>query len=175
MLGSMMSNFWLVNLVIFQSVWWLSALFTHQALIGVMLLLALHFALSPSRKADLSSLMVVPVGLLVDQALAAAGVIQFAGDQPWLPVWLAFLWVHFTLTLNHSLSWLGRCHLGVQSLLGAVFGALSYIGGIKLGALDSALSVFNLFIVFGAVWAVVLPLVVHLNSRFVAKTGVQHV
>ncbi|MCO7187834.1 MULTISPECIES: DUF2878 domain-containing protein [unclassified Pseudoalteromonas] len=170
-----MRNFWLINLVIFQSVWWLSALFTHQAVIAVVVIMALHFALSPSRKADVVSLTILPVGLVVDQTLAALGVISFVDGQPWLPLWLALLWAHFLLTLNHSLSWLGRFNVGVQAMTGAVFGALSYIGGIKLGALNSSLSLINVFLVFAAVWAIVLPLVVYLNTRLNTQSGVQHV
>ncbi|WP_171045246.1 DUF2878 domain-containing protein [Pseudoalteromonas rubra] len=170
-----MRNFWLINLVIFQSVWWLSALFTHQAVIAVVVIMALHFALSPSKKADVVSLTILPVGLVADQTLAAFGVISFVGGQLWLPLWLALLWAHFLLTLNHSLSWLGRFNVGVQAMIGAVFGALSYIGGIKLGALNSPLSLIDVFLVFAVVWAIVLPLVVYLNTRLNTQSGVQHV
>ncbi|MEC4089275.1 DUF2878 domain-containing protein [Pseudoalteromonas rubra] len=171
----MMRNFWLINLIIFQSVWWLCALFTDQAVPLVGLLFLLHFALSPSRKADARSLLILPLGLIVDQSLSLLGVISFADGYQLLPLWLALLWGHFTLTLNHSLSWMSRYHFGIQGALGAVFGALSYIGGIKLGALNSALSLTNVFLIFAVVWAVILPLVVHLNGRMGQRLGVQHV
>jgi hypothetical protein len=76
------------------------------------------------------------LGFCVDSVHLRAGVFALLGEPrfPFLrPPWLVALWALFGTTLRGSLGWLaGRYRL--SAALGAVGGALSYVGGTKLGA-----------------------------------------
>ena len=72
---------------------------------------------------------------------------------PIAPVWILSMWLLFSITIKHSLSWLNSYKIG-QVTLGLIGGPLAYIAGEKLGAVSlHDTSVF--FLAIG--WAVITP------------------
>ena len=74
------------------------------------------------------------------------------------------MWAVFSTTLNSSLKWL-KGRLGLALGLGAVFGPLAYLAGEELGAIRLEAPMLAI-IVLAAIWAVSLPLLVILASRW---------
>jgi hypothetical protein len=107
----------------------------------------------------------IAAGACLDSALAATGLVKFAGavPLPWLaPVWILALWMLFATTLNASLRWLrGRSLLACG--LGALGGPASYWAGERLGALrlDGAAAL----VAVAAGWALALPVLMALAAR----------
>jgi hypothetical protein len=103
---------------------------------------ALHLALvSPPKdhRRELTFIFLVGLlGTLIDTGLHRVGVTHYPSSEahwPWLivPPWISALWVLFATLPFHSLRWLaGRPWLA--ALLGAIGGPLSYLGGVKMGA-----------------------------------------
>ena len=153
-----MKAFWLINLGLFQLAWWSAAWLTQSASYIISGLIILHCLLSPSLKADLRLMALLPLGLLVDGVLIALGC--FRGIESAFPLWLALLWVIFLMSLNHSLRALSRLGLPWLMLIGAFGGAGSYWAGLSLGALATPLSDLNFWLVTAPVWALLLPLLV---------------
>ncbi|WP_428612452.1 DUF2878 domain-containing protein [Shewanella sp.] len=151
-----MKAFWLINLGLFQLAWWSAALLTESASYIIAGLIVLHCLLSPSLKADLRLMALLPLGLLVDGGLIALGV--FRGLESAFPLWLVLLWVIFLMSLNHSLRPLSRLGLPWLMLIGAFGGAGSYWAGLNLGALASEQSDLNFWLIAAPVWAVIFPL-----------------
>lgn len=98
------------------------------------------------------------LGLLVDSALAASGLVAYAGTPgprpSWLaPPWIVAMWANFALALPRSLAWLRPRSL-LAALLGAVLGPSAYMAGEALGAVQ--LVEWPGALVLAFVWAVVL-------------------
>ncbi|QYJ88620.1 DUF2878 domain-containing protein [Shewanella halotolerans] len=153
-----MKAFWLINLGLFQLAWWSAAWLTNSASYIISGLIVLHCLLSPSVKADLRLMALLPLGLLVDGALIALG--AFRGVESAFPLWLALLWVIFLMSLNHSLRLLSGLSLPWLMLIGALGGAGSYWAGVSLGALTTQVSAISFWLIAAPVWAVLLPLLV---------------
>jgi hypothetical protein len=162
-----MKHFWLVNLILFQGAWFSAALYNAQAEVMIILLLAVHFWLSPQKKTDLTSLLLVPIGVLADKLLMLSGV--FDGGQTLFPLWLVLLWCMFILSLSHSLHWVTKLRLPWQVLFGSLGGSASYWAGIQAGALDSELTSFWLLLSLGLVWALLLPLIIRGYRSLLSK------
>jgi hypothetical protein len=73
------------------------------------------------------------------------------------------LWAEFAIALNVTLRWLKRRPV-LAGMLGAVFGPLSFLGGVRLGAarfVDEPAALVTL----ACMWAVLMPLVMWLSDR----------
>ncbi len=158
-----MKKFWLINLCLFQASWYTAALLTDYATVVILGLLLLHFALSPSSKADFRLLLLLPIGILAD-ALQIRMIGSFSGTAAasiaGFPLWLLYLWAMLLVSLNHSLSGLEKLSLPLLALVGAVAGAGSYYAGVELGALQTSWSSVAFLGMTGAVWAGLLPALV---------------
>ncbi len=114
------------------------------------------------------------VGFVLDGALAAAGIVAYARGPlpaPLAPLWILALWVLFAACLTRSLSWLrGRPLLAAA--FGAVGGPISYLIGMRLGAIEMGGAVS--FLLLGLAWALALPALVAATPRLVpapARSG----
>lgn len=105
------------------------------------------------------------VGLLVDNALTAAGLCAFdatTGPLP-VPLWMTGLWPAFAATLRHALRWLlGRPALA--ALLGGLGGPLAYLGGQSFGAITLPHEALSLLGV-GVAYAAAVPLLARIAAR----------
>ncbi len=152
---------------------WLACVFGAawgQPLLGTAVAAAcilLHVACSADRGREMALVITVGgLGFLVDTAQALGGVLQFgsSGISAWLcPPWLVAIWMLFATTLNGSMQWLAGRYL-LAAALGAVCGPLSYIYGARLGALTAVSD--NAIGVLAVVWAILMPALLVLNSRF---------
>lgn len=153
-----MKLFWIINLLLFQLCWFSAALLPQYAAIIMAGLIAIHFALSPTRKHDFKLLLLVPIGIAVDKLQLEIG--GFESVNEGFPIWLLLLWCIFIVSLNHSLKWLTERSLFVASLFGAFGGASSYWAGIQFGSLNAVWSDIWLIISLMAVWALLMPIFV---------------
>jgi hypothetical protein len=120
-------------------------------------------------------LALTAVGVLIDSAMAASGLISFRPDEwisltPLVPVWLICLWLMFATTIYHCLDWLnGRMLLAV--LLAAVAGPLSYWAGAGLGAATLPDSPLSTLLAYAVIWAVLLPIALWGAARWRCRIG----
>jgi len=107
------------------------------------------------------------IGLLADSLLLASGWVVYPNGE-WIPglapYWIVAMWALFASTLNVSMRWL-RNGLHISMIMGAIGGPLSYLAGAKLGAIQLTETVPALS-ALAAIWALVLPLLVLISSRF---------
>lgn len=129
--------------------------------LATVILLAVHLGLSPDPRGE--SRLILGVGLLggaLDTLLSSLGLYTFGelSFLPWLcPPWMVALWMLFASTLRGSMSWL-LPRPKLAAVLGAIFGPVTYLYGVGMGAISlTAPSVVSLG-VLGVVWAILMPL-----------------
>lgn len=162
-----------INFLLFQAGWFATVLgaANGQPWMGpvvVLAIVALHLraARRPAVEARLVAGAVL-LGLAADSLLLATGWIAYPNGG-WIPgvapYWIVSLWALFATTLNVSMRWLsGRAALA--ALFGAVGGPLSYLAGARLGAM-SFVETAPAVAALAVVWAVAMPLLMKLASRF---------
>jgi len=134
----------------------------------VLVLIYIHLRLVKRPGAEVRLMLAaVAMGLIADSSLVASGLVSYPGGT-WIPglapYWILAMWAVFSTTLNSSLKWLqGRLRLSF--VLGAVFGPLAYLAGEELGAIRLEAPILSI-IVLAVIWAVSLPLLVILASRW---------
>ena len=163
----------LINFIAFEIGWFaavLGAAHDHVwAGVGIAaLVVLLHLLMSHHWLRELKLLLsVMLLGLIWDSALVACHIIEYPTGQllPMLaPVWIVAVWALFATTLNVSMVFLrGRLWLAV--LFGAIGAPLSFLGGLRLQALQfpdtqTALDVLAIG------WAAMMPLLIYLSVRF---------
>lgn len=169
-----MKRFWIINLILFQLSWFLSAIYTVRAWPLLLFIIVIHFILSPTRKDDLSLLILVPIGVAVDKILIDFRVFETSSDI--FPLWLFAIWCLFIISFNHSLKWLMSLPFLVVAVIGAIAGPLSYRLGAELGALKWGGGELSSLAILSVIWGILLPCLVigyrHLNVQFeLAKRG----
>ncbi len=156
-----------LNLLAFQAGWFATVVGAAKGLpwlgpVVVLAIIGLHLKLTTQRPAELRLLLVASIfGVVFEHALLYAGLVGYAGDPDWVPLWMLALWPLFATTLNASLAWF-RSRLGLAALAGALAGPLAYAGGEALGTIalnGPALGVL------AAGWAIVFPLLLAVARR----------
>lgn len=110
--------------------------------------------------------VILVVTTVVDTVLLHLHVMTYKGNifnNLLTPPWIMVLWVEFAIVM-HALSepmWRRYYFLGVVSL--AAF-PMAYTIGAKIGAVELHHGVWSL-VVFGVVWAVLLPLILYDHAR----------
>ena len=98
--------------------------------------IAWHVAISARPAIELALVAILcAIGLVAESLVVAQGHVAYPAGQPvaWLaPYWMVALWGEFGIALNVTLRWLKRKPV-LAALLGAVFGPLSFLGGVRLG------------------------------------------
>jgi hypothetical protein len=162
----------LANFVVFEAAWFACILGVAHGrplwgTAAVVAAIAWHVAISARPAIELAlvaSLCVI--GLVAESLVVAQGHVAYAAGQPvaWLaPYWMVALWGEFAIALNVTLRWLKRRPL-LALVLGAVFGPLSFLGGVRLGGARFVDEVPAL-ITLAVMWAVLMPLVMALSDR----------
>lgn len=164
-------HFYWINLVWFQLVWFVAVFFTAQGELFLIFSLLLHFYLSPNRKQDLASLISISlIGGLADAGVSWLGFMVFS-EGVLMPLWLLLLWAHFSVTLNHGMSWLNKIPLYLQVLFGGLFGPLSYYAGYKLGAVDFLPPEWRTLFILIVIWSTLLPVYLLLSRIYGGRYG----
>lgn len=162
----------LLNFAAFQIGWFACVLSAASGLplLGLLvvgLVVVLHVQISEWRSHELILVcLAVVLGLVFDSLLVMSGWLwypsgmMFAGVAPY---WILAMWALFATTLNVSMGWLkGKPFLA--SVLGAVFGPLSYMAGQRLGAMEFVNFQSAIF-ALAIIWALVMPLLVTVAAR----------
>ncbi|MFO7576664.1 MAG: DUF2878 domain-containing protein [Pelovirga sp.] len=160
----------LLNIAIYQLVWFIAVLGGEGLVWLGLLVLTAHFFLSPRPQSDLLlALVVLLIGVLVDGLLRQIGVFVFVEDRFPLPFWLMLIWVALATLLTHSLRWLApRPWLAV--VCGACGGPLAYVAGVRLGVAAFGVSTPAAIVLLAVVWGALVPLLLHLGGRLVVAT-----
>jgi hypothetical protein len=163
----------LANFVIFEAAWFACILGVAHGVpswgtAAVVAAIAWHVAISARPATELALVgLLCTIGLVAESLVVAQGHVAYPAGQPvaWLaPYWMVALWGEFAIALNVTLRWLkGRPLLAL--VLGAVFGPLSFLGGVRLGGarfVDTRPALVTL----ACMWALLMPLVMALSDRF---------
>ncbi len=163
----MRGKFALINLLAFQVVWFVAVIAASHGNpwagpVAALFFAVGHFIWTDDRAGDLRLILVaLCMGLIVDSALAASGLIRF--DSPWpsehlAPVWILAMWAGFSLTLNHSMRFL-RSRWWLAALFGLIGGPLSYWGAAQgFGALAFGDAPMLSLGALALLWGLALPM-----------------
>lgn len=162
----------LANFVVFEAAWFaciLGVAHGHPAwgTAAVVAAIAWHVAISARPATELALVATLcAIGFVAESLVAAQGRVAYPAGQPvaWLaPYWMVALWGEFAIALNVTLRWLKRRPLLALGL-GALFGPLSFLGGVRLGGarfVDEPAALATLC----AMWALLMPLVMWISDR----------
>lgn len=160
----------LVNIAIYQGIWFLCVLKGNAGALYALPLLAVHFYFSVSRISDLKIMGVfLFAGIVIDGGLQLAGFFSFTVSGVPLPFWLIVIWLALSTLTNHSLSWMKRRPL-LCVLFGALGGPLAYLAGERLGSAAFALPLYWSITILAVVWGVFWPLVMLFVSSLSPET-----
>lgn len=166
-------RFW-ANLIGYQLVWFAAVIGAGRGSPWWGVAAALVFAVaqwldSNQRSSDarlVACALVLGIGL--DGALAATGVLDYAAATPGLfaPLWILAMWVAFAMTLNHSLALL-RGHVSWAIVLGAVGGPLAYIAAARgFAAVEFIAPRWQALGLLAAGWGLAMGLLAWLAQRW---------
>tara|TARA_B100000941_G_C28288712_1_gene440365 strand:+ start:175 stop:687 length:513 start_codon:yes stop_codon:yes gene_type:complete len=161
------------NILGFQLSWWACVLgvVNQMQFIGpifMTLFLIFHFMLFSYQKKEIIYVIIVGlIGLVVDTIFLQTNLIkyEFPLFNMLAPLWIIYMWLGFAATVNHSMYWL-EDKIIITVLFGLIFGPLSYMAGVKFGALELVFPFISM-IVIGITWAFVLPLLFNINRKIV--------
>jgi len=169
----------LINFAAFQAGWFSCVLSASNGLpllglLVVCLIVTLHIrtAEQPSHELWLLTLCVV-MGLVFDSLLVSSGWVSYPSGMlvsGVAPYWILAMWALFSITLNYSMGWL-KSSLVLASVMGAVFGPLSYLAGQRLGAIE-LVDFRASMVALAIIWAVVMPVLVYAAGRLDGKRKV---
>lgn len=130
----------IINAVMFQALWFTAILSGWFYALPLLVLHVVHFLyVERSARVRLACFGLAGIGIVADSLFGFLGVYQFKIDNlmmfDLIPLWLCYMWIGFVICLPISLSWLLRSPLVLVAFF-TIGGALSYIAGRKLGALD---------------------------------------
>ena len=163
----------LVNFAVFEAAWFacIYGVAHGQPAWGtaaVVAAIAWHVAISARPATELALIVILcAIGLVAESLVVEQGNVAYPAGQPvaWLaPYWMVALWGEFGIALNVTLRWLKR-KPWLAALLGALFGPLSFLGGVRLGGarfVDEPAALVTLVVM----WAALMPLVMWLSDRF---------
>ena len=164
----------IANFLLFQIAWFAAIVggASGWPLLGslpALVVVAIHLFVGRNQWSREAGLIVgiTVLGVIVEAGFVFLGALHYAGasaDAVLPPIWIMALWFAFGTLPHGSLSRLsGRPWL--QIVLGAVFGPLSYLGGVKLGAATMPLLFMQSLIIISVGWALSMVLMSRLADR----------
>ena len=158
----------LINLAGFQIVWFALVLGGDWALALALVWALWHFVKVADQSERRFLLVCGTLGLSIDQLLTFVGVLRFPDMLlPVLPLWFLGLWIAFPTVLQHSLRWVWSGHPAL-TLVGALAGAATYVGGSRLAPLELPMGDAQSFLILTLTWLVFFNLVRRLAPRATA-------
>jgi len=165
----------LANFLLFQAVWFVAVGGAARGVlwagpVAALGFLAVHLALVEGRnerwREARYACAVALIGALVDSLLYRFDVTAYPTSRatwtlPFVPPWIASLWLAFALLPRFSLAWLAD-RPAWASAFGAVGGPLSYWAGTRFGAVAAGESVALTFGALSLEYALVTPLLLRL-------------
>ncbi len=155
----------LINLIGFQLLWPAAVLgaasgYSYLAWWVLAAMLWLPVAAGSEWRRDLRMLATgFTVCLLVEPVWLQLRLIDYVdASSRWLaPGWIWALWGGFAISFFYCLAWL-QTRPVLAVLFGGLGGAFSVLMGVKLGAAQAPQGEWKLMLVYGAIWAVIVPL-----------------
>jgi hypothetical protein len=162
----------LINFIAFQAGWFSCVLSAANGipwlgllLVGLIVVLHIRAADQPRHELQLLA-WCLGLGLVFDSLLVSSGWVSYPSGMlvPGIaPYWILAMWALFSITLNLSMGWL-KSNLALASVMGAVFGPLSYLAGQRLGAIE-LVDPRSSLIALAVIWALVMPILTHAARR----------
>jgi len=156
----------LINFILFQAVWFATVLGAANGqawpgflTIGVFLIVHSVMVADPSKDILLSAVTIL-IGVGVEMVNVSTGLIDYQGgliSNILPPAWILILWCNVGLIINNSVAWLQN-RLVLASVLGGLGGAISYGGGVALGAAEFGVPTQTALMWVGLTWAIVTPI-----------------
>lgn len=171
----------LVYQVALQIVWWSCVLggATGRPWLGLLVVVpwvAQHCWRQPLVRAELGLVAVAALwALLADALLIGVGGLRYTGTLPGVPLgplWIVALWMAFATSVNVSFRWL-RGRPVLAAMLGLAGGVPAYVAGRRLGVVDFALDDARAIGTLAAMWAVAIPLLVHIGRDFETRAAAE--
>jgi hypothetical protein len=162
----------LINFVAFQAGWFSCVLSAANGLpwlglLVVCVIVALHIRFAERAFDEIQLLLLsVGLGLVFDSLLVTSGWVSYPAGMMFpgiAPYWILAMWALFSTTLNLSMGWLQKS-LVLASVMGAVFGPLSYLAGQRLGAIE-LVDLRSSMIALAVIWALVMPVLIYAAGR----------
>jgi hypothetical protein len=159
---------WWGNLLGYQAIWFITVIAAGRGLWWPGVLAALAFAAwqlalaNDRRRMFVLLALALPVGAIVDGALAFAGLLRYAAPVPALPtggapLWILGLWLAFAATLQCSLAFLQR-RRWLAAAFGAIGAPLAYLGAAQgWQAVVFAAPSWPTLLALAGAWALALP------------------
>lgn len=170
----------LLNFVGFQIVWVLAVAGASKGLwwpglAGLVVYAAIQLWFSKWPLADLMLMLSATViGCLADTLLIQLGLLSYAAPYPsaaFAPAWIAGLWLAFSLTINHSMSWLKGRWLAAL-LFGLIGGPLVFWFAERYWfAVRIAEPKWQGLLALGIEWALMTPLLLLLAGFCMRRFG----
>lgn len=172
----------IINALAYQAVWLAVMISVHQGYFWYGFFASLVFAgltlcFGGKAKQDGRIVMIgLILGVSVDTLFAVGGWIQYA--MPWpaisiAPLWIIALWLSFSFTLNHSMSFLRRNYV-VATLFGLIGGPLAYWCADRLfNVIEYGTDISLVMIGLGLCWSIVIPGIFYIDKQ-IAVMGNTH-
>ena len=163
----------IVNFIGLQLTWFACVIGGAQSNVWLSLLVGLPFIVWHlyRAKSALKELKLIGITLLIgtmfDQSVLAFGLVQYPPhwwSSNFLPLWMFILWAIFATALNVALRWM-HGKLIIPALFGLIGAPLSYLTGIKFGAMLHPITP-NFYIAIGLGWALIMPILVFYSQRY---------
>lgn len=160
----------IINAVLFQIVWFCCVIGGAKGVLwpaAVSCIVLALWQLHPKRRHATDFMLVgaaIVLGLIVDSTWTYVGFMDFKTHWPSkaiAPIWMLLLWFGFALTLNHSLSWLNK-HPLLPAIMGLIGGPMSYLAGLKLGAVSYLDNTLVISVCLALAWAISMTILVKL-------------
>lgn len=156
----------LLNAMLFNIGWAACVLMRdHLALTVALCIVLFHLgAVTRLRREWVFIVVMLVIGLITDQIMVRAGLLQpTASDVSWV-LWMGALWPMLASTLNHSLAMLQDRPL-LSAMVGAVAGPFAYWTAIRLGAAQPGVEMLTLIISLSVLWCLLLPALYWLSRQ----------
>ena len=169
----------IANFILFQMAWFAAIVggasgWPVLGSVPALVVVAIHLWMNRDylRREALLIVGITLLGVMVESGFVYLGALHYAGTRAVTvlpPNWIIALWFAFGTLPRGSLSWLsGR--LLLQMFLGAVFGPLSYVGGVKLGAATLPEPMLGSLVIISVGWALAMVLMFQVADRLRGPT-----
>ncbi len=163
----------ILNLTLFKAGWLAVVLLAavNMPVAGALAALSVvvvHLLRSPDPRAELVLIGVSAlIGFAGETFLVLTDVLEYGTGSlvpGAAPIWIVSMWMLFATTLNVGMRWL-RKSPAVAVVAGLIGGPMAFLAGQGAGAVTLSEPVYSVIII-GLGWALLLPALVHVASRF---------
>ncbi len=164
----------IINIIGFYIGWWACVLGAANDLpylgpVVMILFLIVHYYLFVSDIREIYLVLIIgTIGTITDSLLFLSGSFIYAGAYSneilIAPMWITAMWMGFSATVNHSMSWLKDKWL-IMVICGIVFGPAAFFTGEKFGAIEFHLSALLSVLVIAIVYGILMPAIYFLNRH----------